>query len=70
MIVCKHSAIVYLIKLPKDTEKFPHLLVQDVDDSFNKGLVSNGNRGPTQNAMFIDDNLIADIWVHLKPALT
>ena len=63
------SAIIDLIKLTNDTEKLPHLLVQATADSINKGTLENGKIGPTQNSMFSDDNILVDIWVHLKPAL-
>ena len=35
----------------------------------NKGVFANGKRGITKNAMFVDDNLIADTWEYLKPTL-
>ena len=44
-------------------------MMQDSAGSVNKRVNANGNRGPTKNAIFVDDNLIADIWVHLKPSL-
>ena len=61
MIVHKHISIVDLIKLPKDTDKFPRLIVQAKSDSVNKVVNPNGNREPTKNAIFVDDNLLADI---------
>ena len=38
-------------------------------DNVNKGVFTDGKRGPTKNTMFVDDNLMADTWEHLKPAL-
>ena len=38
-------------------------------DSINRGVIENGTRLPTQNVMFVDDNLVADIWDFFKPAL-
>ena len=35
----------------------------------NKGVLANGERGPAQKAMTADENLLVDIWVHLKPSL-
>ena len=58
-IVHKHSAMT----------NAPHLMVQAAADSINKAVNSNGNRGPTKNAMFVDDNLLANIWVRLKSSL-
>ena len=57
-IVHNHSAIIDLIKLPKETYKHPHLMVQATTDSVNKGVNENGNRVPTKNTMFADDNLL------------
>ena len=68
-IVHKHRAIVELIKIPKDIEKCPHLMVQATTDSINEGVNANGNRGPTKKAIFVDNNLLAGIWVRLKPDL-
>ena len=58
-----------LAKLPKDTDKLPHLMVQAITDSVNKVINENGKLGPTMNAMFVDDDLLADICTHLKPDL-
>ena len=57
----KHSALIDLIKLPKDTEKCPHVLVQLTANRINKGFLVNGERGSTQGAMFVDDSLIVDV---------
>ena len=51
------------------TNKLLYLLVQATTSSINKGVFVNGKQGPTQSAMFVDDNLIADIWEQLKPVL-
>ena len=65
----KHRAIIDLIPLPKDTDKFPYLMVRATYDSINKGVLAHGNIGPTKNAVFVDDNLLADILSPLQPAL-
>ena len=47
----------------------PHLPVQAVADNIDKGILGNCERGPTQNTLFADDNLLDNIWLHLKSAL-
>ena len=47
----------------------PHLMMQATAYGVNNGFLENGERRPTKNAIFVEDNLLADIWVHLKPAL-
>ena len=44
-------------------------MVQATTDSINTGVNANRNRGPTENTMFAGHNLLANIWMHLKPAL-
>ena len=46
-IVQKHSAIIDINKIPKDTDKCPHSLAQDAAYSSNKDVLVNGKRGPT-----------------------
>ena len=60
-IVQNHSTIIDLIKLTKYTDRFPHLLVQATADSVSKGFLANGKRRPTQNTMFADYNMLAEI---------
>ena len=38
-------------------------------DSNNIGVIENGVRLPIQNAMFANNNLIADTWEYLRPTL-
>ena len=42
-ILHKHSDIVDLIKLPKDTDKHSHLMVQATTNSVNVGVQETGN---------------------------
>ena len=44
-------------------------MVQAKAESINKGVFANSKRGPTLNDMFSDENILADIWVCLKPSL-
>ena len=57
----KHSDLIDLIKLPKDTNKYPNILVQVKAYRINKGFISKVKRGPTQRAMLVRDNLLEDI---------
>ena len=50
-----------IIKLPKDTEKFPRLLVQVTACMINKGFIENAKRGPTQSAILSENNLLVEI---------
>ena len=65
----KHKDLLNLIQFPEDIFHPPEEYVQDTPDSINKGVIENGIRLPTQHAMFVDDNLMADIWEYLRPAL-
>lgn len=65
----KHKDLLNLIQFPEDTFQPKDEHVQATPDSINKGVIENGIRLPTQHAMFVDDNLMADIWEHLRPAL-
>ena len=58
-----------MIKFPEDAFHPKEPFVQATPDSKNKGVIVDGVRLPTQNAMFVDDNLMADIWENLRPAL-
>ena len=69
LLTQKHKALLDLVRIPKDLDKCPQLLVPATRDNLNPGVFLNGTRGPTKNAMFVDDNLLADIWSHLRPAL-
>ena len=60
-IVQNHSSLIDLAQLPKDNEKCPHLLVQAIADRINKGIIAEDKWGTTQNAITINDKLIADI---------
>ena len=68
-IVHKHKALPCIIKRPKDTDKYPHLLVQVTADRIVKGVIIDGKRGPTQNTMISDETIIVETWEQLKPAL-
>ena len=65
----KNNALIDLMKLPKDDDKCPHLLAQEIVDRINKGIIVKGKRVPTQNSILADDNLLVDTWKQLKPAL-
>ena len=64
-----HKNILDLIKFPEDVFKPKEDFIQDAPDSINKGVIENGVRSPTQNAMFVDDSLMVDTWEHLRPSL-
>ena len=68
-IVQKYSAIIDIIKLPKDTDPPPHLLVKYTSGITNKGVLANSERRSSQHFMFVDNNLLSGIQEHLKPAL-
>ena len=64
----KHSKLLDLIQFSEE-EFHPDTLVSATPDSTNTGVIRGGRRLPTLNAMFVDDNLMADIWHFLRPAL-
>ena len=68
-IAQKHSALIDLTKLPKDTEKCPHLLVKVIADRISKGIVADGKQGTAQSAILVDDSFLSDIWEQLKLTL-
>ena len=43
--------------------------IQATPDSIDKCVIENGVRSPTQKAIFVDGNLMADTWEYLRPAL-
>ena len=53
-MVQKHSALINFMKLPKDTNKYPHILVHETYDSINKGVIAEDNWVPTQNTLLVD----------------
>ena len=65
----KQKNLLDLIKFPEDVFHPKEYFTQDTPYSKNKGVMAEGVRLPTQNAMFIDDNLMADVWEYLRPAL-
>ena len=69
-IVQKQNSLIDLIKRLKDTNKFSHLLAQEIANIINKGVIIDSKRRPTQKAMLADENLLVDIWEQLKPALS
>ena len=56
----KHKDLLNLIKFPKDVFHPKEDFIQATPDSKNKGVIVDRVRLPTQNAMFVDDNLMAD----------
>ena len=62
----KRSALVDLMNLPKGTEKCPHVLVQVTADKIKKGVIACGKRGPIQNAMLANENILADALEQLN----
>ena len=52
-IVQKHSTLVDLTQLPKYAEKYPSL-VQAIAEKTNKGVITDGKWGPSQNSILID----------------
>ena len=65
----RHKELINLIKFPADAFKCENKITPATADKVNKGVLLNGKRGPTKNTMFVDDNLMADTWEYLKPAL-
>ena len=65
----KHKDLLSLIKFPKDVFHSKEALVQATPDPKNKRAIVDGVRLPTQNAIFVDNNLMADTWENLRPAL-
>ena len=68
-IAKKHKDLLNLIQFPEDVFQPKDGFVQATPDSINTGVIENGIRLPTQNVMFVDDNLMAGTWEHLRPAL-
>ena len=50
-----------IIQFPEDIFKPEHSFMQVTPDSTNTWVLKDGIRLPMQNAMFVDDNLMADI---------
>ena len=46
-IARKHTALIDLVNLSKGTNECPHLIVQEIDDRINKGVIENSKRGAT-----------------------
>ena len=65
----KNEDLLNLIQFPKHIFKPKDSFVQATLDSINTGVKENRIRLPTQNAIFVDDNLMANTWEHLKPTL-
>ena len=55
----KQSALIDLVKLPKDTDECIYLLVPVISDRIKNDVVSDCKRVPTQNLMLIDENILA-----------
>ena len=56
----KHKDLLDLIKFPDDVFNPREEFTQATPDSKNKGVIEDGIRLPTQNVIFVYDNLIAD----------
>ena len=69
LLLQKHKALLDLVKIPKDLDECPQLLVPATNDHTNSGVFLNGKHGPTTNVMFVEDNLLADIWSYFRPAV-
>ena len=65
----KHKDLLNLIQFPENIFQSKDKFVQATPDSINTGVIENGIRLPTQNVMFVDDNLMADTWEYLRPTL-
>ena len=57
----KYKDLLDLIKFPDEVFNPREEFTQATPDSKNKGVIEDGVRLPTQNVMFVDDNLIAYI---------
>ena len=57
----KYKDILNLIQFPEDIFKSKDSFMQATPDSINTGVIENGIRLATQNAMFVDNNLMANI---------
>ena len=65
----KHKDLLDLIKFPDDVFNPREEFTQATPDSKNKGVIEDGVCLSTHNFIFVDDNLMADTWEYLKPAL-
>ena len=63
------SALIDLVQISKEAEKFPHLIVYMITDRMKQGVVTGNKWVPIQHSMFADDNLLADVREQLKNAL-
>ena len=61
----KHNVIIDIIKLSPCVDRFTHLLVKATKDHIITGILINDKRGPTQNVMLVDGNLLAGVWAYL-----
>ena len=68
-IIHKHKELTDLISLPLDTDKHPNLLVQVTSACLCPGVFIDKLRVLTQNAMFVDHNLLANVQEELTPAI-
>ena len=65
----KYKDLLDLVQFPEDIFYPKENFTQATPDSKNKGVIVDGVRLPTQNAIFVNNNLLTDSWVHLRPAL-
>lgn len=69
-LIEKHKKYLDLIKFDADINSPSAIFVQATPDSINKGVFTSSTvRNPTENHMYVDDNLMADIKHKLIPAL-
>ena len=43
--------------------QYTSTFISTIVDSINKGVIYNGIEDPTKNNMYIDDNLLVDIYI-------
>ena len=67
-IVEKHKALLDLIQFPKDVF-CSSTFIAATPDVINNGVTTASGRRATLNAMYVDDNLMADTWHYHRPAL-
>ena len=58
-----------MIGLPSDTDEHLNLIVQATSCHLNTGVFIDGLRVPTQNNMFVEENLLVNVQEELAPAI-
>ena len=59
-LVTKHSNLLDKIQFPPDMFQCAGYLIPARADSINKGVINDGIEAPTENNMYVDDNLLVD----------